>query len=308
MRVFQGIDSFNPVKDPVVTTGTFDGVHIGHQQIIQRLREVARQSGGESVLLTFDPHPRSVLQPESDIQLLTTLDEKMKLLEAQGVDNVIVHPFTRPFSRTTSLEFVRDILVSQLKTKKLVIGYDHHFGRNREGSFEHLMEFGPMYGFDVEEIPALDVDHVNVSSTKIRRALQQGDLETARAYLSYDYALQGTVVPGKRIGRSLGFPTANLDVSHYRKLIPANGVYAVHVLIEDIAYKGMLNIGVNPTVSESGARTIEVHVFEFDREIYGQEVNVIFKHRVRDEQKFDNLDGLKKQLQLDKVSSQELLG
>ncbi|NEQ49477.1 MAG: bifunctional riboflavin kinase/FAD synthetase [Leptolyngbya sp. SIO3F4] len=307
MKVFNGIEAFERIPRPVVTTGTFDGVHIGHQKIIRSLRNVAESVGGESVVLTFDPHPRSVLQPESQIWLLTTLEEKKRLLAEHGIQNLIVHPFTKEFSRITSLEFVRDILVNRIGTHKLVIGYDHHFGRNREGSFEHLMEYGPTYGFEVEEISALDIDKVNVSSTKIRNALLLGDLETARAYLSYDYLLEGTVVPGRKLGRSLGFPTANLDVSHTRKLIPADGVYAVWVEVDHVRYRGMLNIGLNPTVTESGARTIEVNLFDFDRDIYGSQVSVIFKHRIRDEQRFDSVEDLQAQLHQDKETTLRML-
>tara|TARA_B100000780_G_C21068807_1_gene429961 strand:- start:303 stop:1232 length:930 start_codon:yes stop_codon:yes gene_type:complete len=308
VKVYHHIDSFQTLSKPaVVTTGTFDGVHIGHQKIIKRLRDVASKVDGEIVVLTFYPHPRSVLNPDSDIKLLNAQEEKIALLERFGVDHLIIHPFSKEFARTTSVEFVRDILVNKIGTKKLVIGYDHHFGRNREGSFEHLVEFGPMYGFEVEEITALDVDHVNVSSTKIRNALLEGDLETARTYLSYDYAVQAQVVEGKKIGRQIGFPTANLDVENSSKLIPANGVYAVMVRVDNVSYKGMLNIGTNPTVTDENVKRMEVNIFQFDEQLYGKEVKVIFKYRLRDEEKFNSIDELKAQMELDKENSLRLL-
>ena len=307
MKVYQGIEDFVSPKHAVVTTGTFDGVHIGHQKIIRRLKEVANNVKGESVVFTFDPHPRKVLQPESEIKMLCTQKEKIHLLDQAGVDHLIVFPFTKEFSRTSSLEFVRDLLVNKIGTDTLVIGYDHHFGRNREGSFEHLLEYGPTYGFNVEEIPALDVDSINVSSTKIRRALNDGDIYTARTYLSYDYSISGTVVKGKQVGRKIGFPTANIAMDNEDKLIPADGAYAVKIELDHVAYNGMLNIGVNPTVELSNKRTIEVHIFDFDEDIYGKEIKITFKERLRKEQKFDDVSALKNQLEIDKVQALKYL-
>lgn len=299
MKVYHHINNFEGTTNATVTTGTFDGVHIGHQKIIKRLNQVAHDAGGESVLFTFAPHPRTVLQPDVELKLLSTQQEKIKRLELAGIDHLIIHPFTHEFSRLTSIEFVRDFLVSKINTKKLVIGYDHHFGRNREGSFEHLLEFGPTYGFDVEEISALDVDHVNVSSTKIRNALLQGDLETASTYLSYDYELTGKVIEGEQLGRALGFPTANLFIEDKNKLIPSEGVYAVQVKIENSLHYGMLNIGWRPTVSEQKNKTIEVHIFDFNQELYGKEITLILKHRIRSEQKFTSKEELTLQLHKD---------
>ncbi|TNF27924.1 MAG: riboflavin biosynthesis protein RibF, partial [Bacteroidetes bacterium] len=254
MKVYQSINEFRKVNGAVVTTGTFDGVHIGHRKIIARINEIARKIDGESVLLTFHPHPRMVLFPDDHgLELITTLDEKIELLREAGVQNLIVHPFTREFSRTTSIDFIRDILVDRLGTSVLVIGYDHHFGRNREGSFEHLRESGPLYGFKVEEISAQDVDDVAVSSTKIRAALTSGDVATAAKYLSSMYQLTGTVVHGDKLGRTLGFPTANLQLEDRNKVVPANGVYACYVLLGERKFNGMLNIGTRPTV-DGGAR------------------------------------------------------
>ncbi|NDH78594.1 MAG: riboflavin biosynthesis protein RibF, partial [Flavobacteriia bacterium] len=210
MKVYQSLAEFNPLDCAVATTGTFDGVHLGHKKILGQLVQMAHKVGGESVLLTFSPHPRLVLQPDTELKLLTSLEEKIGLLEQTGLDHVIIHPFTKEFSRTPSLEFVREILVNQIGVKQLVIGYDHHFGRNREGSFDHLKEFGPIYGFEVEEIPALDIDAVNISSTKIRSALTEGDVELAATYLGHPYIIGGEVIKGDQIGRTIGFPTANL--------------------------------------------------------------------------------------------------
>ena len=300
MKVYYDIDQFKGVKCPVVTSGTFDGVHMGHRMIISRLKEIAAQSGGETVLLTFYPHPRMVLFPDdNELRLLNTQEEKIKLLEKQGVDHLIVYPFSKAFSRLSSVNFIRDILVNKIGTKKLVIGYNHHFGRNREGSFQHLMESGPVYGFDVEEIPAQDIDSVEISSTKIRKALSAGDISTANTFSGYPYVLTGTVVKGKQLGRKLGYPTANLEVADKYKLIPANGIYVVEVNIEDKTYKGMMSIGVNPTVNGT-QRTIEVNILDFDKDIYGAKLSIGFIDKLRDEEKFEDLDKLKQQLGRDK--------
>lgn len=307
MKVYHGIENFTSPAHAVVTTGTFDGVHIGHQKIIRRLIEVAKQVNGESIVFTFSPHPRKVLQPDSEIKMLCTQEEKIHLLEQAGVDHLIIFPFSKEFSRTSSLEFVRDLLVNKIGTQTLVIGYDHHFGRNREGSFDHLLEYGPTYGFNVEEIPALDVDHINVSSTKIRRALLEGDIYTAKTYLSYDYSLAGTVIEGKKIGRELGFPTANVDIQNHDKLIPLDGAYAVKVELDQVMYNGMLNIGSNPTVNASSEKYMEVNIFDFNDDIYGKEIKVVFKARLRDEFRFNGVDALKEQLEQDKKQALRFL-
>jgi riboflavin kinase/FMN adenylyltransferase len=300
MKVYTNIDDFKDVKNPIVTTGTFDGVHLGHQKIISRLKEVAKEEDGNTVLLTFSPHPRMVLFPDdNELKLLNTLPEKIELLEKYGVDHLIVYPFTKEFSRLTSIEFVRNILVNRIQTKRLVIGYNHHFGRNREGSFEHLKEYGPLYGFEVEEIPAKDIDHIEISSTKIRNALLIGDVKTATTYLGHIYSLTGTVVKGKQLGRTIGYPTANLQVMDTYKLIPGDGVYAVKVKHKNAIYGGMLNIGNNPTVEGKG-KSIEVNIFDFDKQIYGDEATIYFIERLRDEVKFNNLEELKEQLARDK--------
>lgn len=292
----------------MVTTGTFDGVHIGHRQILKRLQEVAEKNDGETVLFTLYPHPRLVLNPDLDLRLITTLEEKVELLRDAGLQHLIVYPFTQEFSRTSSLAFVRNIMVNAIGAKKLVIGYDHHFGRNREGTFDHLKEFGPVYGFDVEEIPAQDVDHVKVSSTKIREALMQGDVQLANMYLNSTFMITGYVVKGNRLGHELGFPTANIELTDEHKLIPADGVYAVRAkrLDKDEVLKGMCNIGHRPTVS-GRTRTIEVNLFDFREDLYGDHMRLYFEDRIRDEQKFENLDALREQLKQDEQRVRQIL-
>jgi riboflavin kinase / FMN adenylyltransferase len=306
MKIYSGTDLFRKARNPVVTTGTFDGVHLGHQRIIQRLKEAAGNDGGETVLLTFYPHPRLVLFPDQPLRLLNTQEEKEMLLEKAGIDHLIVYPFTKEFSQLTSIEFIRNILVEKIGTKKLVIGYDHHFGRNREGSFEHLKEFGPVYGFSVEEIPAQDVDNVNVSSTRIRKALDSGNVATANGYLGYEYFLSGTVVKGKQLGRTLGYPTANIEVEDRNKLIPADGIYAVKIGYDNAILQGMLSIGMNPTVNGT-SRTIEVNIFNFDKDIYGKTLMIFFHNRIREELKFDSLEALVEQIDNDKKVALRLL-
>ena len=307
MKVYHSIDEFQQVKGAVVTTGTFDGVHVGHRKIINRLNEIARTIDGESVLLTFHPHPRMVLFPDDHgLELITTMDEKIELLEDAGIDNLIIHPFTKEFSRKTSLEFIREVLVEKIGTSVLVIGYDHHFGRNREGSFEHLRESGPLYGFKVEEISVQDVDDVAVSSTKIRNALHDGDVSTASKYLSHPFQLKGTVVHGDKLGRKIGFPTANIQIDSDSKIIPANGVYACYVLLGEDKLKGMLNIGMRPTVSGE-ERRIEVHVFDLNREFYGELITLKLKERIRDEEKFESVEQLKERLAVDKEIATSML-
>lgn len=307
MKVYTDIEDFKNVKNAVVTAGTFDGVHLGHQKIISRLKEVAESIHGETVLLTFSPHPRMVLFPDdNELKLITTQNEKIELLEKYGVDHLIIYPFTKEFSRFSSVEFVRNILANKIKTKRLVIGYNHHFGRNREGSFEHLKEYGSLYGFEVEEIPAEDIDNNEISSTKIRKALQLGDIKAAISYLGHSYSLTGTVVEGKKNGQTIGFPTLNLKVEDKYKLIAADGVYAVKVKYSGTMYGGMLNIGNNPTIEGKG-RSIEVNVFDFNKDIYNEEATIYIIERLRDEVKFNNLDALKSQLAKDKGNALQII-
>jgi riboflavin kinase/FMN adenylyltransferase len=302
LKVYRDVADFNPTSGTIVTVGTFDGVHIGHRTILRRLSELAKSHDAESVLLTFWPHPRLVLFPDdNELKLLSTLNERIELLEQSGIDHLIIHPFSVDFSRITAVEYVRDILVKELNVSKLVIGYDHHFGRNREGNLEELKAMAPEYNFEVEEISAQEIDDVNVSSTKIRNALQEGDLAKANEFLGYRYSVSGKVIAGQRIGRSIGFPTANVEPEESYKLIPGEGVYSVTVHFENRLYRGMANLGNRPTVSNSDEHILEVNLFDFDGDLYGKEIKVTFVDRIRDEIKFDSLDQLRAQLQKDAV-------
>lgn len=298
MRIFQGFDQLMEIPNPVLTIGTFDGVHVGHQKIIQQLNREAEAIGGESVLFTFYPHPRMVLYPESHgLRLIQTQAEKMDKLRRMGLQNVIVHPFTKEFSRLTAVEFVRDYLVNRLKVKKLVIGYDHQFGKNREGSIDFLKDVAPVYGFDVQEISAQEIDEVNISSTKIRTAILEGEMKLAETYLGEPFELHGKVVQGNAMGRSIGFPTANLDIESDIKLIPKLGVYAVNVVLEDGSFKeGMMNIGVRPSIANHDDLSIEVNLFDFKGDLYGEYITVQLLSRFRDEMKFNSIADLKEQL------------
>ncbi|GAA0192281.1 bifunctional riboflavin kinase/FAD synthetase [Fulvivirga kasyanovii] len=307
MKIYHGIEDFKRLDYAVVTSGTFDGVHVGHQKILSRLKEIARKSNGETVLITFWPHPRFVLYPEqTDLKLLNTFEEKADLLREQGIDHLLRIPFTKEFSKLTSKEFIRNILINTIGTKKLVIGYDHRFGKNREGSFEHLKENASIYGFDVEEISRQDIDNVGVSSTKIRTALMEGDVTTGTELLGRPYSIRGRVVKGEKIGRILGFPTANLEVDSQHKLIPADGSYAVKVHHRNQELQGMLNIGFRPTVNGK-TKTIEAHIFNFNEDIYGETISINFIRRIRDEIKFTDVEELKKQLASDKSLAIKIL-
>ncbi|GAB3893589.1 bifunctional riboflavin kinase/FAD synthetase [Spirosoma agri] len=307
MIVHRGLDEISPLPNAVVTSGTFDGVHRGHQTILTRLTEVAQTSGGESVLITYWPHPRTVVSNDSqDLKLLTTLDEKIDLIEQAGVDHLVVIPFTRSFSELTSAEYIQQILIDKIGTRKLVIGYDHRFGRDREGGFDYIKAHQSEYGFEVEEIPRQDVEAVGVSSSKIRLALQEGNVHTANLFLGRQYTLTGTVVKGQQLGRTIGFPTANLQVDDPIKLIPANGVYAVDVVHADQTYGGMLNIGFRPTVAGTH-QTIETYIFDFNKDIYGEHMTLRFREFLRPEQKFDGLPALVAQLKRDEESARAVL-
>lgn len=307
MIVSHGIQEFQKLENAVVTSGTFDGVHLGHQKILKRLKEVADQNGGESVVITFYPHPRSVIASEAQtVKLLSTLEEKIALLEQNGVNHLLIIPFTREFSELTSEEFIQKILIDSIGTKKLVIGYDHRFGRNREGGFEYLEKNAGKYGFKIEEISRQDIENVGVSSSKIRKALSEGDVRTAEHFLGRKYAISGLVVKGKQLGRTIGFPTANVQVREIAKLIPADGVYAVKVIYNEQSFGGMLNIGNRPTV-DGTFQTIEVNIFDFNQDIYGENLTIEFVQKVRNEQKFNGLEALKEQINRDKELIKEIL-
>jgi riboflavin kinase/FMN adenylyltransferase len=307
MEVIRDIADFPKLSFPVVTSGTFDGVHVGHRKILQRVKERARQANGQSVVITYWPHPRLVLFPEdNDLKLLSTIEERVEQLRSFGIDYLLIIPFTKEFSRLSSRSFISDVLVKALHTKVLVIGYDHRFGKNREGSFEHLKARSAQYGFEVEEIPRQDVDDVGVSSTKIRRAIESGDIPTANKYLGHTYSLTSTVVEGNQLGRTIGYPTANLAIPAPHKLIPAHGVYAVWVKLDKERFPGMMNIGTRPTVDGTHL-TLEVNILNFNRDIYGHTVTVEFVEQLRQEQKFDGLEALKAQLAKDRQATERVL-
>jgi riboflavin kinase/FMN adenylyltransferase len=307
MKIYHGIEDFVPLPNAVVTSGTFDGVHLGHTKILTRLREIASKTNGETVVITFWPHPRLVLHPEDmSLKLLNTFEEKAELLKAQGIDHLIRIPFTREFSQLTSAQFIKDILVKTIGTKKLVIGHDHHFGKNREGTFDQLMLNASKYGFEVEEIPRQDVDNVAVSSTKIRKSLEGGDIETATHCLGHPYSITGRVIMGDKLGRLLGFPTANIEIDTFYKLVPADGIYAVKVRYGTSDFKGMLYIGNRPTI-DGVKRNIEVNIFDFNEDIYGESLTIYFHALIRSDIKFNDLEELKNQLYMDREAALKIL-
>lgn len=302
MITVRNISKYKEEHPTVMTIGTFDGVHIGHLKILNKIINHAKSTELKSSVLTFFPHPRMVLQKDANIKLLNTIEEKVNILERLGLDVLIIHPFTKEFSRLTATEFVRDILVNTLNTKKVIIGYDHRFGRNRTANINDLVTFGNTYDFSVDEIPAQEIDDVSVSSTKIRKALEDGDIETANNYLGYDYMLTGTIIKGKGIGKQLGYPTANLSIAEDYKLIPKNGAYVVNSVINGKTVYGMMNIGFNPTVNGT-KKSIEVNFFNFDADLYNLKIQVNILVRLRDEHKFESVDALKTQLAKDKEKS-----
>ena len=306
MKIYRGIDDFKKLDYAVVTSGTFDGVHFGHQRILQRLAEITEKNGGESVLITYWPHPRLVIYPGQELYLLSSIEEKSDLLSQKKVDHLVIIPFTSEFADLSSEDFIKNILVDKIGTKKLVIGYDHKFGKNRSGSFEELKKDGPIYGFEVEEISKQMIENNAVSSTKIRKALVEGRVEIANEYLGRPFCLHGLVIEGDKIGRTINFPTANIEVGFKNKLIPAEGIYAVKVKIDRFNFDGMLNIGFRPTFGGNQKR-VEVNIFDFDENIYGKEIVVEFFHKIRSEIKFENSGALKAQLQKDKIEAQQIL-
>mgnify|MGYP006199237247 CR=1 FL=1 len=306
MKTFQSIYDFQPKNKTVLTLGTFDGVHIGHKKIIEKLIQNSSWCECESLVLTFFPHPRMVLQDNTEIKLLNTIDERTELLQKSGLDNLIIHPFDQAFSRLTAEEFVSSILVDQFNVKRIIIGYDHRFGKNRTANIDDLISFGTQYGFEVEQISAQEIDEISISSTKIRTALEEGDIQLANEYLGYRYFLSGTVVKGKQLGRTIGFPTANISLEEDYKLVPQNGVYVVRAEIDGKTIYGMMNIGFNPTV-QGKKKTIEVHLFDFDSDIYNCKIQVSILQRIRSEKKFESVEVLKEQLKKDKTFSLDYL-
>lgn len=289
------------VQNTVLTVGMFDGVHAGHRQILKHLVEKAHSLGGEPTLLTFWPHPRLILNnTKSNLRIITTIDEKIELLKECGLHNLVILPFDKEFSLLSPKQYVKDILVNKLHINTIIVGYDHRFGHKGEGHFPLLQQYGERYGFNVEEIPAFEVDHENVSSTKVRHAIAKGDIEKTNQYLTYNFHINGRVIEGKKIGRTLGFPTANIQIDSLLKIVPAPGVYIIEAIYEDLKYQGVVNIGTNPTIDiKNETQTIEAFIFDFDKTIYGEEITLLFKKRIREQRKFDNLDHLKFQIAKD---------
>ena len=302
LKIFHSINDFNSTKKTILTLGTFDGVHIGHKKILKKITKNTESQKYESLVLTFFPHPRMVLQEHSDIKLLNTINEKIDLLKKIGIENLVIHPFDEAFSKLTAEEFVSSILVDRLHIQKIIIGHDHRFGRNRTANIDDLIAYGKEYDFEVEQISVQEINDISVSSTKIRNALVAGDMDLANDYLGYDYFLTGGIIKGKQLGRTIGFPTANLKIAEDYKLIPQNGVYIVKSIIDEQIVFGMMNIGFNPTVTGE-TQTIEIHYFDFNADLYNQKISVSVLHRLRSEQKFDSLDLLKAQLQKDKKAA-----
>lgn len=307
MNIFHAINEFVSSKKTIITLGTFDGVHIGHRKILEKLTQSTENRKYESMVLTFFPHPRMVLEGQSEVKLLNTIEEKTALLENSGIENLIIHPFDEIFSRLTASEFVKTVLVDQLRIKKIIIGYDHKFGRNRSANIDDLIAFGKEYDFEVEQISAQEIEAVSVSSTKIRKELKAGNVALANEYLGYTYFLTGTVKKGNQLGRTIGFPTANIQIPEEYKLIPKNGVYIVKSIINQKTVFGMMNIGFNPTV-EKECLSLEIHYFDFDADLYDTEVVVSLLEYIRPEQKFESFDLLKAKLEEDKNQALAFIG
>ena len=306
LKIFHSINDFRSTKKTILTLGTFDGVHIGHKKILKKVIQGTANEKYESLVLTFFPHPRMVLQEDSGLQLLNTIDEKIDLLAEIGLENLVIHPFDETFSRLTAEDFVKTILVDRFHIQKIIIGYDHRFGRNRTADIDDLIAFGKKYNFEVEQISVQEINEISVSSTKIRNALLEGNMTLANDYLGYAYFLTGTVVKGKQLGRTINFPTANLKIEENYKLIPQNGVYIVESTINQKTVFGMMNIGFNPTVKGQN-QSIETHDFDFDADLYEQKIRASILQIIRSEQKFESVDLLKAQLEKDKKSAHHYL-
>ena len=303
MKIYHHISEFNKLDNAVAAIGTFDGVHYGHQKIINRLSEIAASTGGETVIVTFFPHPRLIIDPENqDLKMINTIAEKAAMLEKLGVDHLIITPFTRDFSNLSAEEYIKDVLVGTIGIKHLIVGYDHRFGKDRKGGMAELIAYSGPLGYQVEEIPEQDINDVSVSSTKIRKALLTGDVALAAEFLGYPFSLYGRVIKGDKIGRTIGFPTANIFIEESYKLIPSDGIYAVTIGMNGDTYKGMAYIGQRPTINGM-TRNIEVNIFDFNQEIYGQYVTMCFMEFLRHDVKFTGLEALKEQLKEDKEAT-----
>lgn len=308
MQIHQGIENFPPIKNAIVTSGTFDGVHLGHQKILKRIQEIAQKQDGETVLITFWPHPRLVLQKDAhNLQLLSTIDEKATLLSSLGINHLLIIPFTPEFSELSPEEYVQEIYIKTVNTKCLVIGYDHHFGKNRTGNFEYLQENIEQYGFIIEEIQRHDIENIGVSSSKIRKALLAGKVQEASQYLGRNYSILGKVIHGDKIGRTIGFPTANIEVSESYKLIPKEGIYAVIVEVQYQKYQGMLYIGKRPTLEGKEHKIrIEVNILDFAQDIYEQKTKIEFIAKIREDIKFEGLEAMQQQLAEDEKNTRDI--
>ena len=307
MKVHYGIESYKNIKNPVVTVGTFDGVHYGHQKIINRLKRIADECDGESVLLTFDPHPRKVLFKEQSLKLINTIDEKIKILSNLGLDHLVIYPFTNDFSMFSAQEYISELLIKTLKTHFLVIGYDHHFGNKREGDINLLKKAEKKYPFNLEEIKAHEIDEIKVSSTKIRNAIDNGNIHLFEEYCGRNFEFSGSVVYGNGIGKTINTATANIKVNEDDKIIPADGVYAVLCQLNNNFHKGIMNIGVKPSINTSNKKTIEVHLFDFDMDIYKKSLNIEVISKIRDETKFPSINDLKNQIAKDIIKAKQIL-
>ena len=306
MTIYNNINEFNSRENTILTIGTFDGVHLGHQKVLERLTNIAIENNLESTVLTFFPHPRTILNPDKPLKLINSVKERSELLNRSKVDNLIIHPFDKSFSELDPEKYVFEILVEKLKAKIILIGYDHKFGKNRTADISDLKEYGEKYGFKVIEIKAEEISNIAISSTKIRKAISEGNISTAKKYLGYDFSLSGTIVHGNSIGRTLGFPTANIVVKEEYKLLPKNGVYLIQSIIDHNEYFGMMNIGIKPTINKS-SKSIEVNLFEFEGDLYNKKITVFIKQFIRDEIKFDSLELLKSQIQKDKVNCNSII-
>lgn len=306
MKIYSNLADYSSKNKTFVTIGTFDGVHIGHQKVLLNLINSAKKNSTSSVLLTFFPHPRMVLQKNADIKLINTIEERIQLLKKTGLDILVIHEFTKDFAEETALDFVKNVLVDHLKISNLIIGYDHRFGKNREGNFDQLSEYGNIFGFEVNKISQQEIDHITISSTKIRKAIELGNIEEANRYLGYHFMLTGEIVKGKNLGEKIGFPTANLFIEETYKLLPKTGSYIVKSELENQTVYGMMNIGYNPTV-KGKKQTIEIHFFNFNKDLYGKKIQIDVLKFLRDEQKFESVDDLKNQLEIDKQKSLEII-
>ena len=306
MTIYNNINEFSSTDNTILTIGTFDGVHLGHQKILERLTNSAKENNLKSTVLTFFPHPRTILNPNKPLKLINSVKERTELLNRSKVDNLIIHPFDKNFSELDPEKYVVEILVKKLKAKIILIGYDHKFGKNRTADITNLKIYGKKYGFKVIEIKAEEISNIAISSTKIRKAISEGNISTAKKYLGYDFSLSGKIVHGKSIGRTLGFPTANIEVKEEYKLLPKNGVYLIQSVINHNKYFGMMNIGIKPTIKES-SKTIEVNFFDFEGDLYHKNIEVNIKKFIRDEIKFDSLELLKSQILKDKINCNSII-